>query len=126
MVQRSFPTINYLSVNKFFDAINPFGGDPLIIHIPINHKNNLHWSYVCLDCQTQSILLFDSRYQSPSPDQSGYIFKHIHCFLECLFRDRYPGDTPFFPWTVQLVKSPDQIDGNNCGVFMLINAARTM
>ena len=126
MVQRGFPTINYLSVNKFFDAINPFGGDPLIIHIPINHKNNLHWSYVCLDCQTQSILLFDSRYQSPSPDQSGYIFKHIHCFLECLFRDRYPGDTPFFPWTVQLVKSPDQIDGNNCGVFMLINAARTM
>ena len=24
------------------------------------------------------------------------------------------------------MKSPDQIDGNNCGVFVLINAARTM
>ena len=36
------------------------------------------------------------------------------------------GQSNFFPWTVQLVKSPDQIDGNNCDVFVLINAALTM
>ena len=97
-----------------------------MIHIPVNYKRNLHWSYVCLDCQTESILLFDSKYSSPSPDQSGFIFKHIHCFLECLFRERFPHVKEFRPWTVKLVASPDQIDGDNCGIFVLMNAARIL
>ena len=126
MISHKMPTINYASVSRQFDAINPFAGDNLVIHIPVNYKRNLHWSYVCLDCQTESILLFDSKYSSPSPDQSGFIFKHIHCFLECLFRERFPHVKEFRPWTVKLVASPDQIDGDNCGIFVLMNAARIL
>ena len=58
MVLHKMPTINYVSVSRQFDAINPFTGDNLVmIHIPVNFIGNMFASIV---------LLFDSKYSAPS------------------------------------------------------------
>ena len=92
-----------------------------MIYIPINHKNSIHWSYLCFDCQTKP---FGYLIQGVQWLRQIRLYFQAHpMYFGVFIQDRCPGDRPFFPWTVRFVNLPHQMDGNN---FTLINAAVAM
>jgi hypothetical protein len=93
-----------------------------ILHMPVNYPERIHWVYVFLHIKTKCIYLMDSG--SNAQGKVKVIQKAFQDFFEADF-NRRKVSTLSSSWTCKVIKSPQQPDSWNCGIFTVMNMVRT-
>ena len=105
-----------------------------IIHIPVNYPKRVHWMYILLHMPKKTIYYMDS---IPSTMNGEFVANKLNVFLQSEFNTRQSclgsecqqqpksRRNGFVAWPIQHIPSPKQHDGDNCGVFTIMNMVRT-
>ena len=105
-----------------------------IIHIPVNYPKRVHWMYILLHMPKKTIYYMDS---IPSTQNGEFVANKLNVFLQSEFNTRQSclgsecqqqpksRRNGFVAWPIQHIPSPKQHDGDNCGVFTIMNMVRT-
>ena len=105
-----------------------------IIHIPVNYPKRVHWMYILLHMPKKTIYYMDS---IPSTKNGEFVANKLNVFLQSEFNTRQSclgsecqqqpksRRNGFVAWPIQHIPSPKQHDGDNCGVFTIMNMVRT-
>ena len=104
-----------------------------IIHIPVNYPKRVHWMYILLHMPKKTIYYMDS---TPTTKNGEFVANKLNVFLQSEFNTRQSclgsecqqpksRRNGFVAWPIQHIPSPKQDDGDNCGVFTIMNMVRT-
>ena len=105
-----------------------------IIHIPVNYPKRVHWMYILLHMPKKTIYYMDS---TPTTKNGEFVANKLNVFLQSEFNTRQSclgsecqqqpksRRNGFVAWPIQHIPSPKQHDGDNCGVFTIMNMVRT-
>ena len=122
------PQINEISIKKYAPKIDIHDSSlNAYVHIPVNYPQNIHWMYILLHVQKKTIYYMDSL----SSNQNGeLIAEKLNTFFESEFNAKQHLGTSnrrkcFIKWATKRIQSPLQQDGDNCGIFTIMNMVRT-
>ena len=101
--------VNIRFASKLLEGIP----DDSLVHFPLNH-DNMHWSYACVYLPSKSIYLMNSGSGGSSPD---WIKNSLLAFCQGFFGGI---------WSCTSLKSPQQNDDVNCGIYTLMNIAHVV
>ena len=106
---------NYNNVKKWTKNQNVFSYN--LIFIPINAAN--HWTMVCVSIPTREIMYLNSL--SSLKDEGKTILMNIVMWLKLEFESKSLSG-PFLDFNVKNVRCPQQLNTDDCGVFILAYA----
>jgi len=122
---------NYETVKKYNSECYKNGqslfDEKNILHIPINYPTNSHWQYCYVLMGKKCIVLADSL--NNEGGNGDKITKIILRYLKDEFEANNPKMTVFDnqKWSCFYEHStPHQVDGYNCGVFLILNMLRVL
>jgi len=122
------PQNNEISIKKYAPKIDINDSSlNVYVHIPVNYPQNIHWLYILLHVQKKTIYYMDSL----SSNQNGeLIAEKLNTFFESEYNAKQrlgAGNRRkcFVKWATKRIQSPIQQDGDNCGVFTIMNMVRT-
>ena len=96
--------------------------DPLAYYskwiIPVN-MHNYHWSLMVVRIATQEIEFYDS---IPDLAEATQRMAHTLAFVKVLAAETQHDVSKWQEWKCELKASPQQDDGFDCGLFVIVNA----
>ena len=119
---------NETSIKKFGPTIDINDSSlNTVVHIPVNYPSRKHWIYILLHVQKKTIYYMDSL---PNTKNGAFVGGKLNEFIESEYNTKQSSSNAirrkdFVKWAIKQIQCPIQPDGDNCGVYTIMNMVRT-